>query len=227
MPRNFYYGKDADVVTGSANFAALILSAPVSYGLVAAQATSYGTVNTALQGAYTAAISPDTRTPVAIEAKTTAMKNVQRNAMLLSKIIYATPTVTNAQLVALGLLARTVPTPRLVPSVPPVLEVVSVFGRVVKVRIHSGSSESRAKPFGAIAANLYSYVGPAAPTDPTAYHYEGMATRATTDILFPNTVASGATVWLSAQWVSARGQLSVGSVPISVTIQGGAIPAAA
>ncbi len=50
-----------------------------------------------------------------------------------------------------------------------------------------------------------SFVGADAPTDPRVYHYEGMATRSTTQVLFPDTVASGATVWLSAQWVSARG----------------------
>jgi hypothetical protein len=40
-------------------------------------------------------------------------------------------------------------------------------------------------------------------------------------------VPSGATVWLSASWVNARGQASVGSTPISFTLQGGAVPAAA
>jgi hypothetical protein len=40
-------------------------------------------------------------------------------------------------------------------------------------------------------------------------------------------VPSGATIWLSAQWVSARSQLSPGSTPISFTLQGGALPAAA
>ena len=70
-------------------------------------------------------------------------------------------------------------------------------------------------------------MAPEAPEDPAAYHFEGMATRAKMQILFPNTVPSGATIWLSAQWVSARGQLSFGSVPVSFTLQGGAIPVAA
>ncbi len=75
--------------------------------------------------------------------------------------------------------------------------------------------------------NIYTFVGPEAPTDPRQYHFEGPTTRPTTQIIFPNTVPSGATVWVSAQWVSARGQLSIGSVPISFALQGGAIPAAA
>ena len=85
----------------------------------------------------------------------------------------------------------------------------------------------RGKPFGAAAANLYSYVGPAAPTDPRQYHFEKSTTRTKTQILFPNSVASGATVWLSACWVSARGETGRASRPISFTIQGGGIRAAA
>ena len=46
MPRNFYYGKDATIVAGSANFASLISSGAVSYGLTTAQATAFGTLNT-------------------------------------------------------------------------------------------------------------------------------------------------------------------------------------
>jgi hypothetical protein len=227
MGQNFYHGKDADIVAGSANFAALISAGPTTYGLVAAQSTAFGLLNTALQDAYTTAITPETRTPVAIAAKNIALKNVRESAKHLANQIAGTASVTNAQLVSLGLLPRTIPTPRPVPSTPPVLEVVSCSGRLVKVRIHDATSESRGKPFGAIGANIYSYVGASAPAEPSAYHFEGMGTRPVTDIIFPNSVASGATVWLSAQWVSARGQLSVGSTPISFTLQGGLIPAAA
>ncbi len=78
-----------------------------------------------------------------------------------------------------------------------------------------------------MSANIFSYVGPTAPTDPREYHFEGGTTKAKAQIIFPNAVPSGSTVWLSASWVSARGQISAGSVPVSFTLQGGAIPAAA
>jgi hypothetical protein len=227
MPRNFYYGKDADIVAGSANFASLIATGFASYGLTSAQSTAFGTLNTALQSAYSAAVNPSTRTPVAIEAKNLALRNMRANAILLAKIVYATATVTDTQLVALGLLPRSLRTPITVPTVPPTIEVISVMGRLVKVRIHDTETERRGLPFGATGANIYSFVGPDAPTDPREYHFEGVSTRAIAEILFPNTVASGATVWLSACWVSARGQMSIGSTPVSFTLQGGAIPAAA
>jgi hypothetical protein len=54
-----------------------------------------------------------------------------------------------------------------------------------------------------------------------------MTTRAIARLLFPDTVASGATVWLSANWVSARGRTGPACAPVRFTIQGGALPAAA
>ena len=97
----------------------------------------------------------------------------------------------------------------------------------MNIVLHGAAPDStRGKPFGAIGANVFSFVGPEAPTDPKAYHFEGLTTRPKVQLLFPDSVASGATVWISACWVSARGQIGTGSVPISFTIQGGAVAAA-
>lgn len=226
MPRNFYFGKDASIVAGSATFAAVLAENPTSFGCTAAQSTAFSALDVLLQNAYASAIDPSTRTPVAIEAKNIALHNMRVSAINLARIIYSTPTVDNAQLMSLGLLPRTSPTPRTLPGTPPILEVTSVSSRLVNVRIHGDEPDRRGLPFGANGVNIYSFVGPAAPTNPREYHYEGTATRATTQILFPDTVASGALIWLSGCWMGAGGRTSIGSTPISFTLQGGAIPAA-
>jgi hypothetical protein len=96
----------------------------------------------------------------------------------------------------------------------------------VKIRVCDKDSVSpRSKPLAAVGSHIFSYVGEESPADPRAYHYECVASRTTTQITFPNNVPSGATVWLSARWVSARGETSIASVPISFTLQGGAISA--
>jgi hypothetical protein len=221
MPRNFYYGTDANVVAGSAAFASQISASASTFGLTPAQATAFGLLNASLQGAYAESADPSTRTPVAIAGKNSAIRAMRASAILLSKIIYATPTVTDAQLVGLGLVPRSTRQPIPVPATAPVLETVSVVGRLVTVRLHAADSERRGKPRGAVGANVYSYVGQAPPADPRDYHFEGTATRTITHVQFPNTVAGGATVWLSACWVSARGQTSPACAPVGVTIQGG------
>jgi hypothetical protein len=227
MPKPFYASTEAELASGAANLVAIVTPVPATYGLVAGEVTSYTTLSTNFSTLLTQAQNPVTRTSVVVENKNAAKRLLKTASVNMARTITAVSSVTNAQLLALRLNERVIPTPRPVPSEPPTLDVVSVSGRLVKVRVHDSASESRRKPFGAIGANIYSFVGAEAPTNPRDYHFEGMATRATVDILFPDSVASGATVWLSAQWVSARGQQSIGSVPISFTLQGGAVPAAA
>ena len=228
MPRNFYFGKEANIVTGSANFATLISTGFAGYGLTTGQATSYGTLNTALQTAYSTAIEPSTRTRGTIAVKNAAIKAMRASAINLAKIVYSTPTVTDAQLIDLGLLPRSARTPVPPPSDAPVLEVGTVSGRLVSVRVHAVGTDRRGKPFGARSANLYSYVGATAPSDPTVWRFEGTATRTITQIQFSNSVANGAQVWLSASWVSNRGATSPSCDPVGFIMQGGAaLPEAA
>lgn len=228
MARNFYFGADAAMVSGSRVFSAAINADWAALGLTEEQALSYREIDAQLQAAYQAAITPSTRTAVAIARKDNCMKVMQRMAGMFSAIIRGQPGVDDSQLIALGLLPRSGRTRRRVPQDPPRVQVISVRGRVVKIRVCDKDSVSRrSKPFAAVGSHIFSYVGEESPDDPRAYHYECVASRTTTQITFPNNVPSGATVWLSARWVSARGETSIASVPISFTLQGGAISAAA
>jgi hypothetical protein len=111
MSRSFYFGTDQQLKTGSDTFSALITANPTSYGLVAGQATTYGTLNTAFGSALALWTAPATRTKVTLENKNAAREALIANAKLLAAIIQATPTVTNGQRAALGLSIRETPTP--------------------------------------------------------------------------------------------------------------------
>jgi hypothetical protein len=226
--RNFYFGKDADIVAGAANFAAKIATGFASYGISNAQSTAFGALNTTLQDKYTAAITPSTRTPVAVQEKNVARNAMRANAVMLAKICYGTPTVNDAMLVDLGLLPRPTNSTRPVPDEPPVVEYVSCKGRLATFRLHGAPPDTRrGKPFGAQCAQIFSFPGDAPPDDPRLYHFEGSTTRTEVEILFPDSIAAGTTIWISACWVSNRSERGMGSTPISFTLQGGAIPAAA
>lgn len=227
MPKPFYSRTEADLATGAANLITIVTPVPATWGLTTGEITSYTSLSTSYSTKLATANTPATRTSVAIEAKNIAKQLLKAASVNIARTITSVPTVTNDQLMSLQLNERIIPQPRPVPAAPPVLEVISVSGRTVSLRIHATGSDLRAKPFGATGANIYSFVGADAPSDPRVYHYEGFATRGTTQVLFPDSVVSGATVWLSAQWVSARGQLSTGSTPISANLPGGNVAAAA
>jgi len=222
MADSFFYGTDAEMASGSANFSTRITATPTAYGLVAAQAISYAAVNAIYQTTYTTAITPVTRTKGAVEAKNQAKVNLKAAASDLAKIIDGTPTVTNQQKIDLGLSIRFTPSPIPAPSVRPGMDIVSVANRTVKVHIHdSASSTKRGKPAGTTAAWVYSFVGAEYPADPTAWNFEGSTTRAKFEVVFPNTVAGGTQVWVCAAWINGKQEAGPVSVPITTNLQGG------
>src|SRR5205823_561193 len=121
----------------------------------------------------------------AVAHKNAAMKLMQRSANNLAEMIRAKPAVTDAQLISLGLLRRPQRTRRNAPDTPPIVRVLSVFGRVVNIRVCGRDSTlGRSKPFAARGAEILSYVGEQSPSDPSAYHFECFASRTTAQITF-------------------------------------------
>lgn len=227
MAQNFYFGKDADVVAGSANFAALISASAATYGLLPAQATAFGLLNTALQSAYTAAVSPPTRGPVSIQAKNQALADMRVSAVNLAKIVYSTSTVTDTQLVELGLLPRPARSPVPPPATAPVIDVVSTSGNTVKLRLHqAGESTRRGKPAGVDGASVFSFVGATPPDTEAEWTFEGVASRTLIDITFPAGTAPGAKVWFTAFWFNSRKQSGPAASPVGANIPGNAAMAA-
>jgi hypothetical protein len=230
MRRNFYFRTQAEIVSGSANFAALILADAESFGLTPAQAAEYQAYDAALQSSYAAAVSPHTRTSPAVQRKNAAIRDVQREAQRLAKVIYGTGTADDSKLILLGLLPRASYTRRAAPKEPPEVWAVSVVGRRVRIRIQAweeSDAPTGRRPAGAIGAQVYSFVGEQAPADLRAYHHEGLATRGSYEVRFPKDVPGGATVWIAAAWVSTRGVPGDASAPARTTIQGGSVEAMA
>ena len=227
MPKPFYNATEAELAAGAANVIAIVTPDPALYGATAAIMASYSALANDYRSLLALATAPATRTSVAVTNKNAAKRALKTASINLARIAASTGTVTNAMLLELGANPRPAPAPRAVPPTPPTINVLAVAGRLASLRVYDAASGRRGLPFGAHSASLYSYVGPTPPTDPREYHFEGVTTRAKAQILFPNSVPSGATVWLSATWVSRRGQTGVGSAPVSLALQGGALPAAA
>lgn len=227
MARNFYYGSDARVVAGSANFAALLGASPESYGIQPGPAAEYVALDAVLQENYRLSITPETKTSVVVRAKDDVMRAIQRRASTLAAIVTRTPMVSDAQLVSLGLQPRKQRARRPKPNTVPTVEVVRVQGRRVKIRIHARSTEGTCLAHGACAAEVYTYVGDEPPSNTNQYVFESLVTRETYEIVFPNDTPSVAVAWISARWTSRRGERGMASEPVRVTIIGGAaLPAA-
>jgi hypothetical protein len=228
MATDFLPSREADLVTWSANFSALILATPSAYGLTPAQAVGYQALNDAYAAAYQTANDPSTRSPASIVTKNTAKTSLITNARLLAGIVQKFPATTNTQRTELGLTVKDAgPTPIPPPAEMPVLEVTERFGTTVKIKLHDGSGARRGKPAGVAGASVFSFVGPAAPSEIGDWKFEGNTMRPITEIDFAPTLSPGTLVWMTAFWFNPKGESGPGCAPVSTNIAGGAMQQAA
>ena len=197
----------------AANFAAL--------GMTSAQATSYTAVHTAFATALAAATTPATRTSITIAQKELAKTNLKHLGGGYAMMINGNPSVTNAQREALGLKPRLMPTPIPPPGTSPVIEIRGVTGWKVSIKLKSANGSHRGRPPLCSQAVVFSYTGATPPADITKWVYQGQTSKLVVDVQFSSTLASGTTVWLSAQWLNAKGESGPATFPVSTVLQGG------
>jgi hypothetical protein len=144
---------------------------------------------------------------------------------VLYTTIQASPAVTDAQKVQLGITVRkTTPSPVPPPSTAPTLTVAAVAGRTASVRLGDAQNpHRRGKPAGVAGASVFSFVGAVAPADLNAWKFEGNVGRPEIDITFPSTLAAGTTVWLTAFWFNNRKQSGPACDPVSANLPGGGV----
>ena len=222
---NFYRKKDSELVTGSAVFAAAIAATPVVFGLVAAQATAYGVLDTAFATDYATANEPATRTKSAVAAKNQSRKNLVAGATQLADYIIRNPAVSNAQLIDLGLDPRTERTPVPPPTGSPSIDFKAVDGRIVTLRLHGRTG--RGKPAGVAGVAIFSHVGATPPASISDWKFEGNAGRTTVAVAFDDSVPAGSLVWFTAFWFNNRKQSGPACDPVSINIAGGGVSMAA
>lgn len=225
--------KDVSLVDWSINANTRLTASPVTYGTTAAVATQYDGLHDAFIAAYNnlvAARSAGTRSESLTAVKDAAKVALLNFARPLYKTIQANTAVTAAAKIELGVVVPDVqPSPRPVPGFAPQLTVVLVNGRLVKVRLSDPANPTRKRiPDGVNGAIVMSHVGPTAPADPSAYKMEGPTSRTVVDILFPESVAPGTQVWLTAVWFNERKQMGPACAPVGTQINyGGSMPMAA
>ena len=134
--------------------------------------------------------------------------------------IQFSPSVTNASKIAAGVHVRkTEPTPQTPPAFAPGMEVKSVNGRLVKVRVFDAQDlTSKARPAGTIGAMILSHVGPTPPESIRDWTLEGATGDLTVDVLFPERREPGTKVWLTSYWFNQRKASGPACNPIGTVI---------
>lgn len=232
MSSTFPPGREGDLITSSANFGTKITATPLIFGLSAPQATSFNAVQVSFVSAHTVANDPLTRSHANIIAKDAAKSALLASYRQLAGIVQRFPGTTNFMRAELGIPLRSAePTPIPPPASAPLVAIKSAVGRTLTVRlIDIANPTRRGKPAGVSGAAVFSFVGTgtgAPPADLSNWKFEGNTGRTTVGIVFPSSVASGATAWVIAYWFNPRKQAGPASDPISANLPGGSVSLAA
>jgi hypothetical protein len=228
MPTPIYpCKKDSELLTWSDNFKQKTTATPVTFGLVAAQATGFKTLQEAFAAAYAAITNPNTNSRQATIAKNQArdeMINQPNGARELVDIIQAFPGTTDAMRGELGLRIRDVePTPVPVPANPPALLITSTQNRTVTLKLKDITDmERRGKPVGVDGATIVYAIGPSAPLEASEWIFLKNTSRTTEIAELPEGVPAGSTVWFTAFWFNQRKQSSLLATAVSTIIGGSA-----
>jgi hypothetical protein len=160
--------KIADFAIWLANFSALLTAAPTTYGLTAPDAVAVAAFAGDFADAYAISSVPATRTSGAI-AQTNAQRAISTAGVRPYAVrIAANTAVTPENKVAIGVTVRSLtPTPIPPPTTVPGLALESAISLNHTLRSFDTSTPtSKAKPFGAIAIQIFRAIGTMPAIDP-------------------------------------------------------------
>ena len=222
---DYIASRDADLLAFSANLSARISAAPTAVGLVAGQATAYTVLHDAFASALALVTGGENSTPNVV-AKNQARANLisgPGGIRELVRIIQAFPGTTDIQRAELLITIPDVePSPIPAPGFAPAVSIVSVSGRTVRVKLKATQSTRRGKPDGVIGASIVTCVSETEPTPSSNWTPQGNTSLTVVDLSFPESVESGAKVWISAVWLNPRMESGPPSTPIATNLPGGA-----
>ena len=211
----YFRMSDANLLIWSNSFSQHLTTTPAVFHVSPEMAASYAGLNTAFDTALSVWRDQSTKTPVASANKKAARENLLAMAKYLVNSINSNPLTTQAQRDELGIKARKTPSPIPAPSQSPIIDVISVSGRVVKIGLHTEGK--RGRPVGVQGASVFTFVGADAPVDTAAWKFEGLITKTKFDISFEQSTAAN-TVWVTANWYNERGQTGVACAPVSINL---------
>ncbi len=223
--------KDTLLVAWSTNADTRLTASPSTFGSTAAIATQYNGLHVLFLDAYEAlstAVESGMRSKPLATAKDTAKSNLLFFARSLYGQVQASTVVADADKELLGVTVRKLPAPQPAPQVAPNADIVSVNGRTAKIRAHDALVPTRkGKPPGVAGLTVLSYVGETPPTNIADWVFEGNTTRTIVDVVFPDSVAAGAKVWITCFWRNERDMSGPACDPISTYLQFGGVSMAA
>lgn len=201
------------------NFNTLITASPVTYGLVAADATSINTFVSAFDSALTLASDPSTKTKATVAAKDSAKAAMLDIVRGYAQRIAHNNGVSNDDKVALGLnLPNPHKSPIPAPVTFPLLTVIGATpGQQTLRYADSTTPDKRSKPAGAVMLELVAVAATVAPAGPDDLVTLAFVTKQPYSQNWPPE-DKGKTAYYYGRWVTRTGLVGPWSAVASMVI---------
>ena len=203
MSTDYMPQSDAGVLAFGSNFNDRAGINPLTYGLTAEQGTAVVDAYSAFQNAYYKVQDPQYKAPPFTLQKNQAKDRFVALAREMVSVIQARPETSDEQRLELRITVKEdgpVPIPR--PVLAPVLEVKSVYGRMMNLWLKDALTGKTRKPAGTRSAVMYRYVGEVPPASLEGFTVIGTTTKTRPQVVMPGEVEPGSKVWLSAAWMN-------------------------
>ncbi len=190
-------------------------------GLSEQAVTDLSTTLDRAKNAVNAASDPRTRTRITIERQRDDLDKLRQTLRSLVRQVQAHPQTTDDQRRQLDI---TVPdrsrSDRPAPSEEPVVTITKVQRHMVAIAIRREDGRA-GKPAGISGMNVYYAVSETMPSHIGGWTHAGQATRMSHVIAMPESIAPGATVYVTANYYNGRGEVGPLADAISTNLPGG------
>lgn len=224
MAQGYIPGSIALFMVWIDNFRSYVDSNAVALGLSTADVDIIDNAVDEADAAYALSSVAETRTPATVADTTTKVNYARTTLQTYAQIINNSANTTDFQRAALQITIRdTSKTDIPAPLTYPVITIVAATNLNMQLKYQDSDAiltNTKAKPFGAIAMELRQHSGATPPASPDDAKFVGLITRSPLYVS-QDPASVGQTAYFYGRWVTARGLTGPWSAVAAMTIAGG------
>lgn len=216
---DFIPQNDGEFDTVQDRFVGAVAGSPAKFGLTTDDVTALQTAQAAWSAAYPAHIKARQASETAAKTKDEARADLEKTMRGLAKKVHGTPGMTNATRAEAGLAARSGTRSSVgAPDTRPLGRIEAKGHSTLVVHFVDETTPTRlAKPEGVQGCQIFSFIGDAAPADPSGYAFVALDTR--TPYVDEHAAANaGKIVHYLLRWQNAKGDTGPWSAVITAKI---------
>ena len=218
MRYDFFPDREADMINWGRAFVQGLIDRPGRFAVTEQMILELQQSLVDFEEAFSIAMTPETRTKLAVSRKNEARKIFERMARALAGQVGKSVEIDDETRLLLGLSVRNrAVLHRDPPGAAPFIKVLDISGSTVTIRlVDSERSTRRARPDNATGATIFFHVGETSIASKRSWRFLMSTTSTLVKLDFDPNLPPGTSIWISASWHNRRQKMSPSSEPIQI-----------